>query len=65
LTFDRVVRRNFCPKIIVRATSQVAVIANEPPAFSTIIRTPELAAIGFFAVQGDSVPGFDQCINSV
>src|SRR6266542_126592 len=64
VSFVLVVRRHFRAEIVVSTTTHVSVVTHEPPVFAAIIRAPQLATIGFFAVQRDSVAGFDQGIDT-
>ena len=48
-----------------RAAAESAVVTDQPPVFAAIIRAPELAAIGFLAVDRHAIAGFDQRVDAI
>src|SRR5437773_1997643 len=48
-----------------RAAAHRAVVTHDAPVLAAIIRTPQLASIGFLTVHRNAVSSFNQRVNSI
>ena len=65
VSFVFVVRCNSYAKIIMSTTAENAIITDQSPVLSSVIRSPQLAAISFLTVIRHTVSRLDQRIDAI
>src|SRR5262245_52844744 len=65
VAFVFVVRRHGHAKVIMRATTEIAVVTHQSPVLAAIVRAPELASIRFLAFEWNAVAGLNQRVYAV
>ena len=63
--FVLVVGRDRHARVVGLPPGELTIIAHDLPLLAAVIRTPEDAAVGLLAVEGDAVAGFDQRVDAV